>query len=135
MAKQNSSRPSGTARSRFVKQEDFLKVLLRAGRGIEMPTKKEQFAEFHDTHPGVMDIFLRFTDELRAAGVYRVRADEVLHRVRWEILTTGGGYCEQKAIYISGRLKVLYGNRYAIELMVKDKKYRGFFDLTVAHAH
>lgn len=98
-----------------------------------MPTMKEQFAEFHDTHPGVMDIFLRFTDELRAAGILRIRADEVLHRVRWEILTTGGGYCKQKAICVFDRLKVLYGNRYAMELMTSGVVPKDFFDLTVAH--
>lgn len=100
-----------------------------------MTTMKEQFAEFHDANPIVMGIFLKFADELRAAGIIKIRADEVLHRVRWELLTNGNYYDLQIGpimVLVRG-LKTLYGNRYAIELMTRDKTYRSFFDLKVAH--
>ena len=87
-----------------------------------MVTRKEQFDAFFDANPQVADIFLRFIDELRNVGVVKIRADEVLHRVRWELLITGGDYD------LVDRLKTLYGNRYAMELMTRDATYRGFFD-------
>lgn len=90
---------------------------------------KERFDRFHDDNPGVMVIFIRFTDELRKAGMVKISAYEVLHRVRWELLILGGNY------NLVDSLKTVYGNLYAIELMAQDANYREFFDLTDDHGY
>lgn len=89
-----------------------------------MTTKKEQFDAFYDANPHIADMFLRFVNELIFAGIVKIRADEVLHRIRWELLMASGNY------NLVNRLKVLYGNRYAMELITKDASYRDCFDLT-----
>jgi len=89
-----------------------------------MPTMKQLFEEFDAAHQEVYPVYVRFAEELRAAGVTKIRADEVLHRVRWEMLTT-----EMPEIEMNN----LFGNRYAMKLMTEDPSYKGFFDLTVVY--
>lgn len=92
-----------------------------------MPTMKQQFDEFHDKVPGVYDVFVSFADEARKAGISRIRALEVMHRVLWEFRVSGQG------AFDLSELKVMYANRYAMELMTRDHSYAGFFDLTIAY--
>lgn len=92
-----------------------------------MPTTKQQFIAFHEAHPEIYTLYVEFVDLLIEMGVDQIRADEVLHRVRWKLIING------KADFATKELKVLYGNRYAMKLMLEDQKYVDFFELKVAY--
>ena len=92
-----------------------------------MATTKQQFNDFHDANPKIRDMFVGFTDALIDSGVTKIRADEILHRVRWQLIIEG------RVDFAINKLKVLYGNRYAMELMLSERKYVDFFELKVAY--
>jgi len=93
-------------------------------KDAKMTTKKEQFDKFYDENPGVMTLFFRFTNELTDAGRTRIRVDEVLRRVHWEMLTTGD-------YTLADRLKTSYGNRFAMEMIARDAAYIGLFEFEI----
>lgn len=86
-------------------------------------TQKEQFDEFFDENPEVAQLFLMYTCELLFDGVTMIRAEEVLYRVRWELMMSGN-------YDLANRLKTVYGRRYAMEAMTGGAVPKGFFDLT-----
>lgn len=92
-----------------------------------MATTKQQFDAFHDENPEIYTLFVGFVDLLIDSDVSKIRADEVLHRVRWKLIL------DDRAEFATKKLKVLYGNRYAMRLMIKDQKYVDFFELKVAY--
>lgn len=92
-----------------------------------MPTIKQQFEKFHKEHPSVYMDFVSFAHNLQRADMKRVRADEVMHRVRWEFFIHGN------TDFAIDELKVLYSNYYAMKLIEDDRSYDGFFDLTITH--
>lgn len=94
-----------------------------------MPTMQQQFDVFDAENPAIYSVFVAFAKDLREAGVARIRADEVLHRVRWDL----AGH--HKDNFVFNELKVLFGNRYAMKLIAEDDSYREFFDLTVAYGN
>jgi hypothetical protein len=49
---------------------------------------RQKAQEFHDDHPEVWDLFVRFTFDRIERGWRRYSADAIMHRVRWE--TCGG---------------------------------------------
>jgi len=51
----------------------------------------EAFNNFHSQNPGVYDLIVRFSTELRLAGRKRLSISLIVERVRWEsaIKTTG----------------------------------------------
>ena len=92
-----------------------------------MPTTKQQFIAFHEAHPEIYTLYVEFVDMLMEMGVGKIRADEVLHRVRWKLIVDG------KVDFATEELKVLHGNRYAMMLMLGSQKYADFFELKVAY--
>lgn len=88
---------------------------------------QQDFKQFHKQHPHIEKMFLEFCIELRKLGIVKIRADEVLHRMRWELLTTTGDHD------ICDALSVFYGNKYAMKLIEEQESFKDFFDLTVRY--
>lgn len=107
-----------------------------------MPTIKQQFEKFHFEYPDVYATFASFAQDLRWAGVEKVRADEVMHRTRWEFIICKGWDIPVTGAQVCGNtdftmeeLKVLFSNHYAMKLIEDDRSYDGFFDLTITHGN
>jgi hypothetical protein len=86
-------------------------------------TIAERFAAYHEAHPEVFALFLRFARELRAAGRDRYSADAILHRCRWHYAIEGRD--------ASGfKLNNNYASRYARKLMSEyPDEFSNFFEL------
>jgi hypothetical protein len=54
-------------------------------------TIDDLFEAFHRDNPQVYTAFKRFVLEARKAGVSRLSADMLLHRVRWDSMIATGG--------------------------------------------
>lgn len=97
---------------------------------------QQNFNTFHEAHPEIEKMFLKFSVQLRELGIVYIRADEILHRIRWELLTTADGLKLRTTAgneSIMDDLSVFYGNRYAMKLMTEESSFKEFFDLTVRY--
>jgi len=83
------------------------------------------FKEYNEKYPLIGELFLKFALELRKAGITNIRPLEIIHRIRWEILTNEGDFDA-----LNG-LRVLYANKYGMALITEEDSFRSFFDLTV----
>lgn len=95
-----------------------------------MPTTKQAFEAFDAEHPDIYSLFVTFAKNVKMAAIDKIRADEVLHRVRWEMICDGS---PEDIEIATNQMKVVFGNRYAMRLMTEDASFRDFFELKVAY--
>ena len=79
---------------------------------------RHEAQKFHDEHPDVWDLFVRFSFEKIRQGFPHYSADSVMHRVRWE---TGAG--DSEGWKINNNYVALYARRF----MRAYPAHRGFF--------
>lgn len=89
---------------------------------------KSQFDIFHEQNPYVYTYFVLYAKDAKVRGVTKIRADEVLHRARWDIILYRE--LEDREIALN-ELQIVYANQYGMKLIAEDESFKGFFDLTV----
>jgi len=80
----------------------------------------EDFLDYHRCHPRVWQLFERFAEEARDAGMRRCSADFILHRIRWEVAV-------QARDADGFKLNDHYSAFYARLYLAKHPRAHGFF--------
>ncbi len=70
---------------------------------------RAQCNDFHERHPGVWDLFVRFALEKIGRGYRKYGAKAIMERVRWE--TDQGG--DEPALKINDHYTAFYARRFA----------------------
>lgn len=91
--------------------------------GDERPDDAIQaaFEKFDREHPDVWALFVRFAEDLRAAGRRYYSADALLHRIRWHYDTTAHHGASVP------KLNNNMSSRYARKLAATRPEFAGFF--------
>lgn len=71
-------------------------------------TISDAFEDFHQAHPEVYAMFLRFTRQWIQSGHKRGSADMILHRVRWE---TSVNAAHDSGFKINNNFSALYARK------------------------
>jgi hypothetical protein len=85
-------------------------------------TIEERFQEFHTRHPEVWDLYVRFANELLAAGCQRYGIGALTERIRWHYATQPDGGEEFK---INNDYRALY----ARALVQHDPRLADLFEM------
>lgn len=80
----------------------------------------QQCISFHDAHPEVWDLFVRFTFEIINRGYEHYSVNAVFERIRWEIDAGGDG---THAFKLNNNYRAFYARRF----MNMFPEHRGFF--------
>lgn len=84
------------------------------------------FAQFAEENPKIEKMFSQFVQELQEVGIVRIRPEEIVYRIRWELIVKSGDYD------VADKLKRQFGNRYAILMIQADASKQAFFELIIA---
>lgn len=88
-------------------------------------TVQEKFRQYHKDNPEVWALFVRFAQELKAAGVTRYSSQGIFHRIRWEtVLKSKGDF----------KVNNTFSPDYARKLMEEYPEFLGFFETRVLRA-
>lgn len=88
-------------------------------------TLDARFLEFDRAHPEVYRLFVRFAEQLLAAGHRRGSAEQLMQRIRWETAVNperDGGW----------KLNDHYRARYARKLAAEDARFENWFEFRSA---
>ena len=83
---------------------------------------REQVTDYHNRHPEVWELFVRFTFEMVKRGYKNYGVTAIFERIRWEIDAGGDGVAEFK---INNSYKPFYARRF----MRMYPEHEGFFRL------
>jgi len=81
---------------------------------------KAQCQEYHNNHPEVWNLFVRFSGEVISKGYSNYSVNAIFERIRWEMDVGGNGKSEFK---INNNYRPLYARRF----MRLYPDYDGFF--------
>lgn len=81
---------------------------------------REQVTAFHNKHPDVWDLFVKFTFEKINQGYSNYSVNAVFERIRWEMDAGGDGATMFK---LNNNYRAFYSRRF----MKKYPRYDGFF--------
>ncbi len=81
---------------------------------------REQVTRFHEAHPEVWDLFVRFSLEMIDRGYEQYSAQSVIERIRWEKDAGGDG---TSAFKINNNYTAFYSRRF----MRTYPEHEGFF--------
>jgi hypothetical protein len=84
---------------------------------------KEQCVAFHEAHPQVWELFVRFTFDRISMGFKNYSSDAIFHRIRWE---TDQADVDGRSTF---KMNDHYTAFYARAFMRKYPQYNGFFRL------
>ena len=83
---------------------------------------REQVQRFHDEHPEVWDLFVRFTRDRMNRGFKNYAVKAIFERIRWEVDGVGGN---DRASF---KLNNNYRSRYARLMAQTYPRFEGFFE-------
>jgi hypothetical protein len=92
---------------------------------------KSQFEIFDEKYPDIYMFFVLYSEDAMDCGITKIRADEVLHRARWDVILLWRP--EEDMDTVLNELKMVYANQYGMKLIKENASFQGFFDLTVGH--
>ena len=82
---------------------------------------REQVTRFHNEHPEIYDLFVRFTKERIAIGFQNYSVNAVFERIRWECDSVGGN--DQATFKLNNNYRAFYARRF----MKMYPQFEGFF--------
>ena len=82
---------------------------------------REQVQRFHDEHPEVWDLFVRFTRDRIDRGFKNYSVNAIFERIRWEVDGVGGN--DRASFKLNNNYRAFYARRF----MRMYPKHEGFF--------
>ena len=82
---------------------------------------REQVQRFHDEHPEVWDLFVRFTRDRIDRGFKNYSVNAIFERIRWEVDGVGGN--DRASFKLNNNYPAFYARRF----MKMYPRHEGFF--------